>query len=70
MSQQERPPYKLQPLAIKKKEIVKKEGCIWFNLNFEIMLLQDSLIKRKGSEIWMGERKLRNDKNITLIRYG
>jgi len=32
--------------------------------------LQDSLIKRKGSEIWMGERKLRNDKNITLIRYG
>jgi hypothetical protein len=41
--------------------------CIWFNLNFEIILAQDSLIKWKGGEISMGERKPRNGKDKTLI---
>jgi hypothetical protein len=60
-----------------KEEIVKKmEGyilksmhCIWFNLNFEIMLVQNSSIKKKGGEICMGERS-RNSKGIPSIWCG
>jgi hypothetical protein len=43
---------------------------IWLNLNFEIVLEQDSPIKKKGSEICMGERKPMNDKDISSIECG
>jgi hypothetical protein len=44
--------------------------CIWFNLNFELVLVQDTLIKRKGGEICMGERKSRNDEEVSSIGVG
>jgi hypothetical protein len=50
--------------------ILKDIYCIWFNLNFKIVLVHDSPIKRKGSEIYIGEQKLRNGKEISSIGWG
>ena len=52
---------------------MKKRGdmrYIWSNLKFERELVQDPPIKRKGGQICMGERKSRNDKDISPIRCG
>jgi hypothetical protein len=48
--------------------ISKGMYCIWFNLNFKIVLARDSPIKKKGSGICIGEWKPRNGKNIPSIR--
>jgi hypothetical protein len=50
--------------------ILKGMHYIWFNLNFEIVLAYDSTIKRKNEEIFTGERKMRNDKDISSIGCG
>jgi len=50
--------------------ISKSMHCIWFNLNFEEVLVQDSSIKRKGGEICIGERKLINGEEISSIWCG
>jgi hypothetical protein len=50
--------------------ILKGMHCIWFNLNFKIVLAYDSTIKRKNEEIFTGEQKMRNDKDISSIGCG
>ena len=66
---------KITTLNNKKKILRRDEGgyilksmhCIWFNLNFEEVVVQDSSIKRKGDEICMGEQKSINGKEISSI---
>jgi hypothetical protein len=50
--------------------ISKDMHYIWFSFNFEIVLVQDSPIKRKSGEICMDEWKPRNGKDISSIRCG
>jgi hypothetical protein len=50
--------------------ISKGMHWIWFNLNFEIVLVQDPSIKRKSNESFIGEWKSRNGKEISSIWCG
>lgn len=43
--------------------ILKDMHCIWFNINFEVVLAYDLPFKRKGGGICIGEHKPRNGKD-------
>jgi len=67
--------YKLQPSTTKKKNwrnggAIFQNACIAYGLTFEIVLVQDSSIKRKGGEICISEWKSRNGKEISSIWSG